>query len=296
MGIPLKPRYVNPAASSFVAASTKPALTFLGEDVGDTPLTYNIQIDTVNTFDSLGLVGTADSYSEANRNTDEPTYTGSSSAIAQSFTGNGGYLSTAKFYLSTAGTSSADLTAVLYAHSGVFGTSGVPTGAALATSGVIKGATLTSSPVLTTFTFTTNPLLTNATKYVISLESTGDDITNRVLLGEDSTSPTHDGNQSHFFGGTWTADSTRDICFYVLTITSPLLNKTSDVNPGFTGSPDNSDPFTAGQEVTYTVQTGEELSVSTTYYWRIRGKDANNPYSPWSTDVLVRPPGAWLKA
>jgi hypothetical protein len=38
----------------------------------------------------------------------------------------------------------------------------------------------------------------------------------------------------------------------------------------------------AGTAVTYTVSSGV-LSVNTTYYWRVRYKDANGSYSEWST-------------
>jgi hypothetical protein len=38
----------------------------------------------------------------------------------------------------------------------------------------------------------------------------------------------------------------------------------------------------AGTSVTYTVSAGV-LSVNTTYYWRVRYKDANGTYSDWST-------------
>lgn len=56
----------------------------------------------------------------------------------------------------------------------------------------------------------------------------------------------------------------------------------SGTDAGFSGSPDNTDPFTSGQQVTYTVQSA--LSVGT-YYWRVRGIDpsGSNGYGEWST-------------
>lgn len=57
----------------------------------------------------------------------------------------------------------------------------------------------------------------------------------------------------------------------------------SGTDAGFSGSPDNTDPFTSGQAVTYTVQSA--LSNSTLYYWRVRGIDpsGSNTYGAWAT-------------
>ncbi len=64
---------------------------------------------------------------------------------------------------------------------------------------------------------------------------------------------------------------------------SPLINAVSGTDAGFSGSPDNSDPFTSAQAVTYTVQSA--LSVGTTYYWRVRAIDpsGSNAYGAWAT-------------
>lgn len=60
-----------------------------------------------------------------------------------------------------------------------------------------------------------------------------------------------------------------------------LVLATSGTDAGFSGSPDNSDPFASGQAVTYTVQSA--LSDGT-YYWRVRAKDptGTNAYGAWS--------------
>lgn len=64
---------------------------------------------------------------------------------------------------------------------------------------------------------------------------------------------------------------------------SPLLNKVSGTDAGFSGTPDNSDPFASAQAVTYTVQSA--LNNSTVYYWRVRGLDpsGSNAYGSWAT-------------
>lgn len=63
----------------------------------------------------------------------------------------------------------------------------------------------------------------------------------------------------------------------------PLIDAVSGTDAGFSGSPDNTDPFTSGQAVTYTVQSA--LSDTTTYYWRVRGIDpsGSNTYGAWAT-------------
>lgn len=60
-----------------------------------------------------------------------------------------------------------------------------------------------------------------------------------------------------------------------------LINATSGTDSGFSGSPDNADPFTSGQAVTYTVQS--ELAPDT-YYWRVIGIDPSgtSEYGTWS--------------
>lgn len=57
----------------------------------------------------------------------------------------------------------------------------------------------------------------------------------------------------------------------------------SGTDSGFTGSPDNTDPFTSGQQVTYTVQS--TLTNGSTYYWRVRGLDpsGSNTYGSYAT-------------
>lgn len=62
---------------------------------------------------------------------------------------------------------------------------------------------------------------------------------------------------------------------------SPLINAVSGTDAGFSGSPDNTDPFASAQAVTYTVQSALDLD---TYYWRARGLDpsGSNAYGAWS--------------
>ncbi|MBA2706145.1 MAG: exo-alpha-sialidase [Blastocatellia bacterium] len=134
-----------------------------------------------------------DSYSESNVDENgalDITY----SKEGQSFTGIGGTITRAKFYLKKSGTPAVNMVAKLYAHSGTFGASGSkPTGTALATSDTVSTTTLTASSQLITFNFTgaERYLMTNATKYFIILEATLTD--DSVRIGIDYSSATHPG-------------------------------------------------------------------------------------------------------
>jgi len=159
-----------------------------------------------------------DSYSESNRNTDynvQPSG-GNAYKVSQSFTGNGATLGSAVFYLKKLGSPTGNATAEIYAHSGSFGTSSVPTGAALATSDSLDISTLTTTQTLTTLNFTggNQIVLTNGTKYCVVFTSNNGDLSNNVVLGVDTISPTHGGNDATYVAS-WTAHSTRDACFYV---------------------------------------------------------------------------------
>lgn len=66
----------------------------------------------------------------------------------------------------------------------------------------------------------------------------------------------------------------------------PILEKVSNVDSGF-ANPDvgwDTDPFTSGDNIQFTVQAGDSLS-NGTYYWRVRGFDpsGSNSYWEWSS-------------
>jgi hypothetical protein len=66
-----------------------------------------------------------------------------------------------------------------------------------------------------------------------------------------------------------------------------VLDKISGTDNGFsnTVTGGDTDPFNSGEKIAYTVQAGDTLANSTTYYWRVRGIDPNgsNTYGAWST-------------
>jgi hypothetical protein len=155
----------------------------------------------------------AGNYPSALGDTDQTVGNGTIDALGQSFTGNGETIAKAVFQLKKTGTPTGNAVAKIYAHSGTYGTSSVPTGAALATSLNFNVATLTGTYAAAEFLFEDNVTLTNATNYVLVLEYTGGDGTNYVQAHSDTSAPTHPGNFSSFNGTTWTAASGTDLVF-----------------------------------------------------------------------------------
>lgn len=171
----------------------------------------------------------SDNYNETNQDTTQSMRSASVVGVGQSFVGNGGVLTSAQFYLKKTGSPTGTAVAKVYAHSGTFGTSSIPTGAALATSGTIDVSTLTTSYALTSFKFTgtNNITLTNATDYVVTVEYSGGSSGNTVDVGIDSSAPTHGGNESTLTGSTWTAASGIDAVFFVFTDGEITINVTN---------------------------------------------------------------------
>jgi len=161
-----------------------------------------------------------DSYSESNcggyyqmsSNADD------SMGCGQSFTGDGGVLNSVKFYLKKITSITGTAYVKIYAHTGTFGTSSLPTGSALAISDVFDVSTLTTSFQLITFTFTgaEKITLTNETKYIATFEYQ-DDGTNVMAFGVDYTG-NHNGNFCRSIEDlvSWEVNNpAHDACFYV---------------------------------------------------------------------------------
>ncbi len=270
------PTLSAPANTSTVA-STTPALQFNSTDPDSEDVSYEVQVDTNSSFNS-----STDSYNQSNQDNDEDAGV-NTEYVAQSFTGNGKKVSAAQLYLKKLGAPTGSFSYSIYATSGTNGTSAVPTGAALATSDTYEGTNLTTSYQLISLPFSGSNQITlsNGNTYAIVINPpSGASPGNKVFVGVDASSPTHVGNFATRVGGSWTASSSEDAVFYINT----NLDKTSGTDTGFTGSPDNTDPFASGQTVSYTVQAGDALTRGTTYYWRVRAKDpsGSNTWSSYS--------------
>lgn len=139
-------------------------------------------------------------------------------AISQSITGDGGVLSRVIFQLRTNGSPTGTFTAQLYAHSGTFGTSSVPTGAALATSNLVNVSLLTPTLAEIEIEFEDKVTLVNTTKYCMTVFYTTGSSSNFIEAGRDSSAPSHGGNgASKLTGGAWIAQAGIDCVFAVHT-------------------------------------------------------------------------------
>ena len=198
-------------------------------------LSFSIGTFTVNIKSVEATTNLIDSYGESNQDYLipilflHPTTSVVPSEVGQSFTS----LSTpynilsVKFYLCKVGSPTGMAHAVLYAHSGIYGTFSAPTGSPLATSENFDVSTLPSYPTLQleTFTFNTSQQYTLAasTYYCIDFQNpTSGTInsTNYILFGYDGTSPTHSGNYFENWSSGWHSYDSRDAIFYVYGLSS----------------------------------------------------------------------------
>lgn len=181
--------------------------------------------------------------------------------VSQSFTGDGNKLANAVFYLSKSNTPSGSAYAKVYAHSGTFASSSLPTGTALATSKALDVTTLTGSLTLTTFYFADqnqNITLTNGTKYVVTIEYNAGTSSNTVNVGRDASGATAAGSCATLSGTTWTSTATTtDTCFYVRTGGVVTITPASGSNPSATKVINS-----AAIPGTVTINTGVNLTVN----------------------------------
>lgn len=163
-----------------------------------------------------------DSYSEANQDNyievraTHPSGDGDPSAGGQSLTGNGEDILSCKFYVQKVG-SPGNCIARLYAHTGTFGSSSVPTGSALDSSDVVAGGDFQTSYALHEFTGFAGYTLVDGTNYCIVFECYDGtwDSSNKVYIAMDISSPSHGGNCFYYSSSAWSAYADYDVCFYV---------------------------------------------------------------------------------
>lgn len=134
-------------------------------------------------------------------------------ALGSSFTGDGSRLDSVKVYLIKSSSPTGNTYVDIYAHTGSYGSTGTPTGSALARSDAVVASTFTSLALYTfTYSGSNRIILQNGVNYCLSVTYDGD-ATNKVLVGYDS-SGTHSGNKFYYFGG-WNAQAAEDLVFYV---------------------------------------------------------------------------------
>ena len=166
--------------------------------------------------------------------------------VSQSFSGIVTDLASVTFYLSKFGSPTGNAVAKLYAHTGTFGTSSIPTGSALATSDTLDVSSLDTTIKQVDFVFPTPYTISSSTKYVVTIEYSGGDGSNWVIVGKDDSAPNHEGNLATYNGSVWTGVSGEDLIFKV----------------------------------------GQSISLADgTWYWRARAIDPSgvNQWSDWTT-------------
>jgi len=150
----------------------------------------------------------------------EESYSGSIELyIAQSFSNTSSCtLASCQFYLSKSGSPTGIIYAYVYAHSGTYGSTSIPSGSALATSNAVDISTLSTSmqTIALTFSGVNQIWLSASTKYVLVVAYAGGNYNNRLNVGADWTTKGGSGNFSYSADGlTWSPYSGEDILFYV---------------------------------------------------------------------------------
>jgi hypothetical protein len=259
----------SPADASTVTDTT-PDLTFTGTDTESEDIRYNVQVDTDNTFP----VATSTDY-DADASVSGPTDSDSVWTSPE----NVYDASPVSFgYTTTVGTSTSN--ALSATGTNASGSGGIDYVQLLAsfrsrTSG--QAATINLKVEHDTETLLSNHTGTNSTLAVV--------ITTAETITAPSGGWTWTKIQNLKFTAWYTGSGGLDIYSVwvrVYPTTTMVVNATSGTDSGFSGSPDNTDPFASGQAVTYTVQSA--LSADT-YYWRVRGIDptGSNTYGAWAT-------------
>ncbi len=168
----------------------------------------------------------------ADDDTDQIVGDGTTDGIGQSFAGVAGTLASVRVKLSKLGAPTGNITCFLYAHSGSFGSSSIPTGAALATSEVIDVATiLVGRDEVYTFTFQDEFLLVGGTNYVFTIEHTGGDGSNHLIVRYDASSPVPSGNKSTLASSVWSAQAGHDMVFEIARDAIVTINASNGSDP-----------------------------------------------------------------
>ena len=160
-----------------------------------------------------------------------PATGGAYSAQGQSFVvpSDGDYrITSAKFYVAKEGSPVGHVVAELYAMTGTFGSTAIPTGSALATSDLIDMEKLSTYPTMTleefTFPAAQQYVMRRGKHYCIEMENHDATVFgyyNHTKVGVDTQAigekPTHDGNANYYRAAGWTpfGAGVVDTTFYV---------------------------------------------------------------------------------
>jgi len=225
VALEIQPHYptiaLNTTDATDFGSDITPTLEMTGSDAEGLDLDYEISIKPSTT-------GVMDTNAMANRDSSVSNATGV--GYSQSFVGDGDYIESLELSLSKSGTPSGDMFVCIYAHSGTYGTSSVPTGAPLVTSIYKNMSELTTTQTTTKFEFPKPYKTTNGTNYCLVLHCIGQTSGNTVAFGIDST-PSHGGNyallQDQY--SAWVVNTAYDMVFIVNSVTFSLVKLSSDL-------------------------------------------------------------------
>lgn len=113
--------------------------------------------------------------------------------------------------------------------------------------------------------------------------------TNALITSHASLANATAPGNSYLDGGTQNNLGPRiiDDMYYQLYEEFVFLDKVSGTDNGFANedTPADTDPFTSGDQISFTVQSGDALTPGRTYYWRVRAIDpaGSNTYGDWTS-------------
>jgi hypothetical protein len=199
--------------------------------------TWTNESSTIDNCFILGLYSyteTAFETYDATANGDQFNYIAATqnTKIAQSFTGVNGLFSKVTVSLRATGSPTGNITASLFADDGgTFGTTGKPTGTALATSGTIAASTIASgaeAPYSFTFSGANLYYMTAGTIYWIAIEYSSGSSSNKIGVVMDISSGTAPGRAAYYNGTIWafttydntgTSGASDEMCYVLYSLT-----------------------------------------------------------------------------
>ncbi len=146
-------------------------------------------------------------------------YSGNNTVVGQAFAASTESMSGVAFCLWKAGSPTGTAVAKLYACSGTPGSTGVPTGAALATSYQFDVSQLNVYSTWYPFNFIT-PYSGSAGNYCVTIEYSGGSGSNYIYVNDNTAS--HSGNEFYNNSGSNVANSSRDLCFKLYGYTTAI--------------------------------------------------------------------------
>lgn len=135
------------------------------------------------------------------------------------------------------------------------------------------------------FSFSPGVSVAEGIRYWVVWERTGspDNLNYFSVLGTNNGN--HLGESGRVWNGTSWAATSMLSTYLLVTSTAADLSALSALDAGFVNEDDggDTDPFTSGEQIGYTLQAGDALDEGD-YYWRVRGKDpaGTNDWGDWT--------------